>query len=28
LGNIWLGVAFVMLSFGVFVMNRMIRFDF
>jgi tight adherence protein B len=28
LGNFWLGVAAVMLSFGVFVMNRMIRFDF
>ncbi|WP_127751983.1 type II secretion system F family protein [Devosia sp. 1566] len=28
LGNMWLGVAFVMLSFGVFVMNRMIQFDF
>jgi tight adherence protein B len=27
IGNIWLGVAFVMLSFGVFVMNRMIQFD-
>lgn len=28
LGNIWLGVAFFMLVLGVFVMNRMIQFDY
>jgi tight adherence protein B len=28
LGFIWLGIAAVMMSFGVFVMNRMIQFDF
>jgi Flp pilus assembly protein TadB len=28
MGNIWLGVAFVMLAMGVFVMNRMIQFDY
>lgn len=28
LGHIWLGIAVVMLSAGVFVMNRMVRFDF
>jgi tight adherence protein B len=27
IGNIWLGVAFVMLSLGIFVMNRMIQFE-
>jgi tight adherence protein B len=27
-GNICLGVAFVMLAFGIFVMNRMIQFDY
>ena len=28
LGHIWLGVGVVMLAFGVFVMNRMIQFDY
>ena len=28
LGHIWLGVAFVMLSIGVFIMNRMVQFDY
>jgi tight adherence protein B len=28
LGHIWLGIAVVMLSAGVFVMNRMVKFDF
>lgn len=28
MGNIWLGVAALMLSFGVFVMNRMVQFDY
>lgn len=27
IGNIWLGVAFVMLSLGIFVMNRMVQFE-
>jgi len=28
LGHIWLGIAFVMLSLGVFIMNRMVQFDY
>lgn len=28
LGNMWLGVAAVMMSFGVFVMTRMVQFDY
>lgn len=28
LGQIWLGVAAVMMSFGIFVMNRMVQFDY
>ncbi|GLQ53256.1 type II secretion system F family protein [Devosia nitrariae] len=28
IGNVWLGVAGVMLAIGIFVMNRMIQFDF
>jgi tight adherence protein B len=28
LGHIWLGVAFVMLALGVFIMNRMVQFDY
>jgi tight adherence protein B len=28
LGHIWLGVGVVMLAMGIFVMNRMIQFDY
>jgi len=28
IGNMWLGIAFVMLSIGIFVMRRMVAFDF
>ena len=28
LGQIWLGVGVVMLAMGIFVMNRMIQFDY
>jgi tight adherence protein B len=28
LGHIWLGIAFIMLSAGIFVMNRMVKFDY
>lgn len=28
IGNIWLGVGFIMLSAGIFVMNRMIQFEY
>jgi tight adherence protein B len=28
LGNIWLGVAAIMMCLGVFVMNRMVQFEF
>ena len=28
IGMIWLGIAAIMMSIGVFIMNRMIQFDF
>ena len=28
LGNMWLGIAAVMMGMGIFIMNRMIQFDF
>ena len=28
LGNIWLGIGVVMLSAGIFVMSKMVKFDF
>jgi tight adherence protein B len=28
IGNVWLGIAFIMLSLGIFIMRRMVSFDF